>query len=78
MQNANSTSVTVVGAGAIGGVTAAFLTKAGWNVKIVCKHQEIADRCAEPGIHVFGRKGEDHVRLKTAEELSQISMAHRT
>ena len=71
MQNPNI-SVTVVGAGAIGGVTAAFLKKAGWNVKIVCKHQEIADRCAEPGIHVFGRKGEDHVRLKTTRTITDL------
>lgn len=73
MQNGNSTSVTAVGAGAIGGVTAAFLKKAGWNVKIVCKHQEIADRCAKPGIHVFGRKGEDHVRLRALKSITDLN-----
>jgi len=73
MQNGNSTSVTVVGAGAIGGVTAAFLKKAGWNVKIVCKHQEIADRCAEPGIHVFGKKGEDHVQLRALKNITDLN-----
>jgi 2-dehydropantoate 2-reductase len=67
-----SKSVTVVGAGAIGGVTAAFLKKAGWNVKIVCKHQEIADRCAGPGIHVFGKKGEDHVRLRALKDITDL------
>jgi 2-dehydropantoate 2-reductase len=73
MQNAKSTSVTVVGAGAIGGVTAAFLKKAGWNVKIVCKHQEIADRCAEPGIHLLGKKGEDHVRLRALKNITDLN-----
>ena len=70
-----SRSVTVVGAGAIGGVTAAFLKKAGWNVKIVCKHQEIADRCAGPGIRVFGKKGEDHVRLRALKDIADLKGA---
>ena len=36
--NEKKVSIAVIGAGAIGGVTAARLTRAGWNVEVVCKH----------------------------------------
>jgi 2-dehydropantoate 2-reductase len=49
--------ITVIGAGAIGGITAALLTKAGWNVELVCKHQDSADRAKSPGLTVTGIKG---------------------
>ena len=38
--------VVVVGAGAIGGITAALLVKGGYDVMLVCKHQEIATLAA--------------------------------
>jgi glycine/D-amino acid oxidase-like deaminating enzyme len=53
-----SVNIAVVGAGAIGAATAAFMAKAGWNTEIVCKHQEIADLAQSPGLRVFGVKGE--------------------
>ena len=59
-----SVNIAVVGAGAIGAATAAFLAKAGWNTEIVCKHQEIADLAQSPGLHVFGVKGEHYVPVR--------------
>ena len=70
--NKDNPSVVVIGAGAIGGVTAAFLKKAGWDVKLVCKHKEIADRCSEPGVHVFGLKGDNWVQLKGLENIEDL------
>ncbi len=67
------TKVTVVGAGAIGGVTAAFLRKAGWDVEIVCKHQEIADRCASPGLRVTGIRGESMVPIRAVKGIGDLS-----
>jgi 2-dehydropantoate 2-reductase len=67
------TKVTVVGAGAIGGVTAAFLSKAEWDVEIVCKHQEIADRCASPGLRVTGIRGESQVPIRAVKGIGDLS-----
>jgi len=70
--NKDNPSVVVVGAGAIGGVTAAFLKEAGWDVRLVCKHKEIADRCTDPGVHVFGLKSENWVKLKGLENIKDL------
>ena len=32
--------IAVIGAGAIGKTTAAFIKRAGWDLEIVCKHQK--------------------------------------
>lgn len=63
----------MVGAGAIGGTTAAYLTRAGWDLEVVCKHQEIVDRATSQGMHVFGIKGDEHVRLKAVKEIAELS-----
>ncbi|MBI5250147.1 MAG: hypothetical protein HY912_11695, partial [Desulfomonile tiedjei] len=67
------TKITVIGAGAIGGVTAALLAKAGWDVEIVCKHQEIADRCTNPGLRVTGIRGEFVVPVRGVKQISDLS-----
>jgi 2-dehydropantoate 2-reductase len=63
----------MVGAGAIGGATAAYLAEAGWDLEVVCKHQEIIDRATSQGMHVFGIKGDDHVRLKAVNDIADLS-----
>ncbi|HDZ41162.1 MAG TPA: ketopantoate reductase family protein [Bacteroidetes bacterium] len=50
-------SILVVGAGSIGGITAAFLKNAGYNVEIVCKYEEYRDIIISEGIAVSGVKG---------------------
>ncbi len=67
--------ITVVGAGAIGGVTAALLTKAGYDVTVICKHKEIANKCRAVGVNIFGRKSASGVSLKTlvnSKELDEL------
>ena len=44
MESQNKPRIAVVGAGAIGGITAAYLAKAGYDVHLVCKHEEIAQK----------------------------------
>jgi len=51
-----SIRVAVVGAGAIGGVVAAFLARAGWDLEVVCKHQETVGRALSEGFHIFGSR----------------------
>ena len=50
--------IVVVGAGAIGGITAAFLQKAGHDVTLVCKHPQITEIATGRGLHVTGAQGD--------------------
>lgn len=65
--------IAVVGAGAIGGVTAAFIHQLGWDTEIICKHQETVDKIAAQGLHIRGVKGEKRVRLKAIKNISDLS-----
>ncbi|MBI5570747.1 MAG: 2-dehydropantoate 2-reductase [Desulfomonile tiedjei] len=68
-------SIVIVGAGAIGGSTAAFLADAGWDPELVCKHRETVDLAATRGLHVFGVKGEKFARVRAVKEISDLSRA---
>jgi 2-dehydropantoate 2-reductase len=68
-----SVNIAVVGAGAIGGATAAFLAKAGWSTEIVCKHQDIADLASTRGLHVFGLKGEHYVPMPAVKGIKDLA-----
>ncbi len=65
--------IAVVGAGAIGGISAAFIKKAGWDPVLVCKHQKTVDLSASPGIHVSGTKGDHTVALTAVQHISDLS-----
>jgi 2-dehydropantoate 2-reductase len=65
--------VAVVGAGAIGGITAAVLTSAGLDVEVVCKHQETVERALSSGLHVFGKRGDMHVPAKAVKSVADLS-----
>jgi 2-dehydropantoate 2-reductase len=59
----NDLSFLVVGAGAIGGITAALLKKNGYNVEIICKYEKYASLITETGISVSGPCGNFTVRM---------------
>lgn len=65
--------IAVVGAGAIGGVTAAYLARAGHDPDVVCKHQETVDLARSRGLHVFGVRGEDHVRVAAVRSIADLA-----
>jgi 2-dehydropantoate 2-reductase len=65
--------IVIVGAGAIGGITAAFIKKAVWDPLLVCKHQETADLSTAPGIHITGSKGDHTISLKALKSISDLS-----
>jgi 2-dehydropantoate 2-reductase len=56
-------SFLVVGAGAIGGITAAMMRKAGYNVEIVCKYEDYATEISGKGLKVKGSSGEFTVSM---------------
>jgi 2-dehydropantoate 2-reductase len=62
-----------VGAGAIGGIVAAFLARAGWDLEVVCKHQETVDRALSEGFHIFGVQGEHRIPLRGVKEIHGLS-----
>jgi 2-dehydropantoate 2-reductase len=63
----------MVGAGAIGGVTAAFISKAGYDLEIVCKHKDLADKINDDGIDITGIKGNHRIKMKAVEAISDLS-----
>jgi 2-dehydropantoate 2-reductase len=65
--------ILVVGAGAIGGITAGFLAKAGRDVGVVDKSQGIIDRIRAEGLHVFGSGGEFHVSLPAYAGIEEVT-----
>ena len=65
--------IAVIGAGAIGGATAAFMKKAGWEPEIVCKHRETVERISERGLRITGLRGEHSVRIKAVRDISELS-----
>jgi 2-dehydropantoate 2-reductase len=50
--------IAVVGAGAIGGICAGLIKKAGLNVQVVVRREEHAQKIKNLGIHITGIKGE--------------------
>lgn len=62
----------VVGAGAVGGITAALLRKNGIDVEIVCKHDDYASLISETGISVTGASGEFTVKIPAFASVSQV------
>lgn len=65
--------IVVVGAGAIGGITAALMKEGGNDVTIVCKHQEIADIAGGRGLHVIGARGEHTVHLDAVADIAELN-----
>jgi 2-dehydropantoate 2-reductase len=63
----------VVGAGAIGGITAALLKKNGIDVEIVCKYEEYAKLISGKGLDVSGVLGEFSVVIPAYASVSRIS-----
>ncbi len=66
-------SVVVVGAGAIGGITAALLKKGGYNVTLVAKYREYADKIRSEGIHVTGYRGAFTVTMPAVAKISELT-----
>ena len=65
--------IAVIGSGAIGGITAAYLSKAGCDVELVCKHEDRAKRITSEGLHIVGVRGELYIKIKAIAEIEQLS-----
>lgn len=67
-----SMRIVVIGAGAIGGITAAKLALGGYPVTLVCKHAEIASLAADRGLHITGVSGEHYVPLHAVVSVAEL------
>ena len=64
--------IVVIGAGAIGGVTAAYMAMNGIDVTLVCKRQNILDGIRRAGVHIVGKRGEHFIGVKTVLNSSDL------
>ncbi|MDD3214084.1 MAG: 2-dehydropantoate 2-reductase [Eubacteriales bacterium] len=65
--------IVVIGAGAIGGITAALLRKGGNDVTLVCKHQELATLIAGRGLHITGVRGDFTLPVHAVAAVEELS-----
>jgi len=63
----------VVGAGAIGGITAALLCRAGYKIELACHSQQLAHKICSEGLHISGLRGDFRVTLPAVAHISQFS-----
>ncbi len=62
----------VLGAGAIGGITAAFLKNSGFDVEIVCRDESYASLISQHGIEVSGVRGNIVASMPAWSSVSQV------
>ena len=64
--------IAVIGAGAIGGITAALLKKNGIDVEIVCKYDDYASMISDRGLNINGVCGEFNVKIPAYSSITQV------
>ena len=64
--------ILVIGAGAIGSITAAMVKQQGYHVHLVCRDAELAKKISGSGINIFGLCGDRRVRIPTLGGLDAI------
>jgi len=65
--------IAMIGAGAIGGVTAAFIKRSGMDIEVVCNHPDTAEKISNQGLHITGVKGEHSIQMKAVANISDLS-----
>jgi len=65
--------VAIIGAGAIGGITAALLARAGYDVVIVTKYDTLATKIRNAGLHVFGVRSDVFVPIPAVARVAELS-----
>jgi 2-dehydropantoate 2-reductase len=67
-----NSKIVVIGAGGVGGITAALLAKAGYNVEVVCKYPELAEKIKTKGLHIFGLCGNFQVKMLAVAAINEL------
>lgn len=72
-KNRKGAKIAVIGAGAVGSVTAGFIAKAGYDVELVCKYRELANKIRSGNLHITGVKGNFRVGMPAVEKIRDLS-----
>lgn len=64
--------IAIIGAGAIGGITAAYIKQAGYDVEVVCKYDDITKKVND-GLKVIGIRGESVTPIKAVKTIEELS-----
>ncbi len=64
--------IVIVGAGAIGGITAALLKRSDYDIHLVCRHSDLAKRITEQGIYAFGVCGDIRIGIPSVPKVSNL------
>ncbi|HWR23122.1 MAG TPA: 2-dehydropantoate 2-reductase [Feifaniaceae bacterium] len=65
--------IVIIGAGAIGAVTAAYMAMAGEDVTLVCRREAAAEAIRKEGLRVTGRRGAHTVPLHAVSGVTALS-----
>lgn len=65
-------SILVIGAGAVGGITAALLRKNGFDVEIICKHDDYASLIRNEGLEVSGFCGNFKIKMPAYASVNEV------
>ncbi|MFP4488951.1 MAG: ketopantoate reductase family protein [Bacteroidales bacterium] len=65
-------TILVVGAGSVGGITAAFLKKAGYNVEVVCKYDDYKDIIVNEGLSVKTLSGKFREKMRAWTSVNDV------
>ncbi len=68
----SSSKIVVIGAGAIGGITAGFLKKAGYDVTLVTRYPEAVATIENSGLEITGIRGDFRIRIPTVFRIADI------
>lgn len=67
-----SSKITIIGAGAIGGITGVHLRKAGYDVNLVVRNKETVEKISDEGFLVTGVNGTIQLPIPAFHSISQI------
>lgn len=65
-------NIVMVGAGGIGGITAALMKMNGYHVEIVCKYPELAEKIKSEGLHILGVHGKHDVPMPAVAKITEL------
>ena len=68
----NDLSILVIGAGAVGGITAALLRKNGFDVEIVCKYDDYTSLIRNEGLEVSGTCGNFRIKMPAYASIGEV------
>ena len=66
-------NIAIIGAGAVGGITAVLLVKAGYHVEIACNSPLLAERISSDGLSISGRCGNHRIQIPAVVKATDMS-----